>query len=179
MSRTYASNRHPDEVRTLTPRARTPRLHRDPSYQAYAVLRGAFVVAPVVFGLDKFTNVLTRWDQYLAPVLSRQLPVSPHQAMYVVGVVEVLAGLLVLLHPRLGAVVVAAWLGGIIVNLLLVPGWYDVALRDFGLLLSAVALQRLSTKYDARPTLWPLSTGADRHPVEAAIGARTTTAGRA
>jgi hypothetical protein len=76
--------------------------------------------------------------------------------MYAVGVIEVLAGLLVAFHPRLGAVVVAAWLGGIIVNLLLIPGFYDVALRDFGLLLAAVALQRLATKYDARPTLWPL-----------------------
>jgi hypothetical protein len=177
VSRTHASDRHPDEVRTSSPRARTPRLHRDPTYQAYAVLRGAFVLAPVVFGLDKFTNLLTHWDQYLAPVLARPLPVSPHQAMYAVGAVEVLAGLLVLVHPRLGSVVVAAWLGGIIVDLILVPGYYDVALRDLGLLLSAVALQRLATKYDARPTLWPLSTGADRHPAEATSGARTTTGG--
>ena len=178
MSRTDASDRHPHEVRSLPARTRAPRLHRDASYQAYAVLRGAFVVAPVVFGLDKFTNLLTRWDQYLAPVLSRPLPVSPHQAMYVVGVVEVLAGLLVLVHPRLGSVVVAAWLGGIIVDLLLVPGWYDVALRDLGLLLSAVALQRLATKYDARPTLWPLSSGAARRPApdETADRCRPTTA---
>ena len=140
------------------------RLHRDATYQAYALLRGAFVVAPIVFGLDKFTNVLVRWDQYLAPVLARPLPVTPHQAMYAVGVVEVLAGLLVLLHPRLGAVVVAAWLGGIILNLLLVPGYYDVALRDFGLLVAAVALQRLSTRYDARPTLWPLRTEPSGRP---------------
>lgn len=128
----------------------------DTAYQAYAVLRTAFVVAPIVFGLDKFTNVLVQWDTYLAPVLSRPLPVTPHQAMYAVGVVEVVAGLVVALHPRLGALVVAAWLGGIIVNLLLVPGFYDVALRDFGLLLAAVALQRLATRYDPRPTLWPL-----------------------
>ena len=128
----------------------------DPAYQAYAVLRTAFVVAPIVFGLDKFTNVLVQWDRYLAPVLSDPLPVSPHQAMYAVGVVEVVAGLVVLLHPRLGALVVAAWLGGIILNLLLIPGYYDVALRDFGLLLAAVALQRLSTRFDARPVLWPL-----------------------
>ncbi|GAA2499400.1 hypothetical protein [Terrabacter carboxydivorans] len=128
----------------------------DTAYQAYAVLRTAFVVAPIVFGLDKFTNVLVQWDTYLAPVLSRPLPVTPHQAMYAVGVVEVVAGLVVAFHPRLGALVVAAWLGGIIVNLLLVPGFYDVALRDFGLLLAAVALQRLATHYDPRPTLWPL-----------------------
>jgi uncharacterized membrane protein YphA (DoxX/SURF4 family) len=131
-------------------------MHRDATYQAYMVLRGAFVVAPVLFGLDKFPNLLVRWDQYLAPVLARPLPVSPHEAMYAVGVMEVLAGLLVAFHPRLGSVVVAAWLGGIIVNLLLIPGFYDVALRDFGLLLAAVALQRLATRYDARPVLWPL-----------------------
>jgi hypothetical protein len=80
--------------------------------------------------------------------------------MYVVGVIEVIAGLIVLVHPRLGAIVVAAWLAGIIVNLLLIPGYYDVALRDFGLLLAAVALQRLATMYDVRPLLWPLKGGA-------------------
>jgi hypothetical protein len=133
------------------------RPHRsDPAYQAYAVLRTAFVVAPIIFGLDKFTDLLVHWDQYLAPVLSRPLPVTPHQAMYAVGVVEVVAGLVVAFHPRLGALVVAAWLGGIIVNLLLLPGFYDVALRDFGLLLAAVALQRLATRFDPRPLLWPL-----------------------
>ncbi|MBW8731524.1 MAG: hypothetical protein JF622_11240 [Terrabacter sp.] len=128
----------------------------DPVYQAYAVLRAAFVVAPVVFGLDKFTNLLVQWDQYLAPVLSRPLPVTPHQAMYAVGVVEVVAGLVVALHPRLGAIVVAAWLGGIVLNLLLLPGFYDVALRDLGLLSAAVALQRLATRFDPRPVLWPV-----------------------
>ena len=156
MATTDARDRNAPETQTLRSRQAPRRLHRDPSYQAYALLRGAFVVAPVVFGVDKFTNLLVRWDQYLAPVLARPLPVTAHQAMYAVGVVEVLAGLLVLLHPRLGSVVVAAWLGGIIVNLLLVPGYYDVALRDFGLLLAAVALQRLATRYDARPVLWPL-----------------------
>ena len=140
----------------LERQARTPSLGSDPAYQAYAVLRAAFVLAPIVFGLDKFTNVLVQWDQYLAPVLSRPLPVTPHQAMYAVGLVEVVAGLVVAFHPRLGALVVAAWLGGIIVNLLLLPGFYDVALRDFGLLLAAVALQRLATRFDSRPLTWPL-----------------------
>ena len=144
----------PQDTQKDTP-ART-RLHRDATYQAYAVLRGAFTIAPIVFGLDKFTNLLVQWDQYLAPVLSDPLPVSPHQVMYAVGVVEVLAGVVVFLHPRLGGVVVAAWLGGIIVNLMLIPGFYDVALRDFVLLLAAVALQRLATRYDARATMWPL-----------------------
>jgi uncharacterized membrane protein YphA (DoxX/SURF4 family) len=131
-------------------------LGADPTRQAYLILRAAFVVAPIVFGLDKFTNWLVQWDQYLAPALSDPLPVSAHQAMYVVGVVEVLAGVVVALHARLGALVVAAWLAGIIVNLLLIPGYYDVALRDFGLLLSAVALQRLATRFDPRPLTWPL-----------------------
>lgn len=135
------------------------RSRSDTAYQAYAVLRTAFVVAPIVFGLDKFADVLVQWDQYLAPVLSRALPVTPHQAMYAVGVVEVVAGLVVAFHPRLGALVVAAWLGGIILNLLLLPGFYDVALRDFGLLLAAVALQRLATRFDPRPVLWPLRRG--------------------
>lgn len=132
------------------------RTRRDASYQAYLVLRSAFVIAPILFGVDKFPNLMVRWDQYLAPVLAAPLPFSPHHVMYAVGVIEVVAGLLVALHPRLGAVVVAGWLGGIIINLLLLPGFYDVALRDFGLLLAAIALQRLATRYDARSTLWPL-----------------------
>ena len=130
--------------------------HRDATYQAYTILRTAFVVAPILFGLDKFPNLLVQWDQYLAPAIVGVLPVSAHAAMYAVGVVEVLAGLLVAVHPRLGAAVVALWLAGIIVNLLLVPGFYDVALRDFGLLLAAVALQRLATRFDPRPILWPI-----------------------
>ncbi|MEO7422303.1 MAG: hypothetical protein ABIU87_07905 [Ornithinibacter sp.] len=119
----------------------------------------AFVIAPIVFGLDKFTNWLVQWDQYLAPVLSDPLPISPHQAMYAVGVIEVAAGVLMALHARLGAVVVVAWLAGIILNLMLIPGFYDVTLRDFGLLLAAVALQRLATRYDPRPLAWPLHRG--------------------
>jgi len=138
-----------------TPSARAV-LGAEPTRQAYLILRAAFVVAPIVFGLDKFTNWLVQWDQYLAPALSDPLPVSAHQAMYVVGVVEVVAGVVVALHARLGALVVAAWLAGIIVNLLLIPGYYDVALRDVGLLLSAVALQRLASRYDPRPLTWPL-----------------------
>ncbi|MFW5471097.1 hypothetical protein ACOCJ4_13750 [Knoellia sp. CPCC 206435] len=128
----------------------------DPAYQAFFVLRSAFVVAPILFGLDKFTNLMTEWERYLAPVLSDPLPFSSQQQMYAVGVIEVVAGLVVLFHPRLGALVVAAWLGGIIVNLLLIPGFYDVALRDVGLLLAALALQRLSTRFDAHALLWPL-----------------------
>src|SRR5690242_5556833 len=101
----------------------------DPGYQAFWILRAAFTVAPILFGLDKFFHVLVNWDRYFAPVLVRQTPWSAHQLMYVVGVVEIVAGLVVALRPRFGGYLVAAWLVGIIVDLLLVPGYYDVALR--------------------------------------------------
>ena len=150
MATTFTPETNPrDRASHATPRG-------DASRQSYAVLRTAFTIAPIVFGLDKFPNLLVQWDRYLAPVLADPLPVTPHQAMYAVGAIEVIAGIVAFLHPRLGAVVVAAWLGGIIVDLLLIPGYYDVALRDFGLLLAAVALQRLATLYDPRPMLWPL-----------------------
>ena len=119
----------------------------DPGYQAFFVLRTVFTVAPIVFGLDKFANVLTDWPQYLAPWIANIAPGSPQQIMYVVGVVEIVAGIVVALAPRFGAWLVAAWLGGIIFNLLTLSGYYDVALRDFGLLVGAVALARLSMVY--------------------------------
>jgi hypothetical protein len=128
--------------------------HGDPAEQAFLILRTAFTVAPILFGLDKFFHLMVNWDLYLAPALSNPLPFSPHQLMYAVGVTEIIAGVVVAIHPRLGGPVVAAWLVGIIVNLLLIPGFYDVALRDFGLFLAAVALSRLATKYDPRPLLW-------------------------
>jgi hypothetical protein len=107
-------------------------------------------VAPIAFGIDKFFSVLTDWPQYLAPTFSDVIPGSAHQAMLMVGVVEIAAGVLVALRPHLGGYVVAAWLAGIILNLLLIPGFYDVALRDFGLLVAALALARLATVF--RPT---------------------------
>lgn len=131
-------------------------LARGPAYQAFLVLRTAFVVAPIVFGADKFTNWMVDWDRYLAPVLSDPLPVSPDQAMYLVGIIEIVAGMVVALHPRLGGAVVAVWLLGIILNLVLLGDYWDVALRDVGLLAGAVALQRLATAYDPRPVLWPV-----------------------
>ncbi|MGZ4459611.1 MAG: hypothetical protein ACXVXB_13595 [Nocardioidaceae bacterium] len=126
----------------------------DPAYQAFLVLRGAFTIAPIVFGADKFLHLLVNWDRYLAPAIAGLSPLSVHHTMYVVGVVEIVAGLVVALAPRLGAPVVALWLAGIIVDLLLIPGYYDVALRDFGLLLAAVALWRLATVYDTRRLPW-------------------------
>lgn len=122
---------------------------RDPAYQAFLTLWIGFTVAPILFGLDKFFDVLVDWQIYLAPELSDLLPGNAHQIMLVVGAVEILAGLLVLAWPRLGAYVVAAWLAGIIVNLLLQADYYDVALRDFGLLLGALALARLAAAFPA------------------------------
>jgi hypothetical protein len=120
-------------------------LRRDPAAQAYLLLRIAFVVAPIVFGLDKFAHVLTDdWTRYLASEFNSLIPGSAGDAMHIVGVVEVVAGLAVLAAPRFGGLLVAAWLGGIIVNLLLVGGYGDIAMRDFGLLIGALALSRLA-----------------------------------
>jgi hypothetical protein len=121
----------------------------DARFQAYALLRTGFAVAPILFGLDKFFEVLVDWPVYLAPWVNDIAPGSAQDIMYVVGAVEILAGLLVALRPRYGAYLVAAWLGGIIVNLLSHSGYYDIALRDFGLLIGAVALGRLAAVYDA------------------------------
>lgn len=112
--------------------------------QAFLVLRTAFTVAPILFGLDKFTNLMTDWTTYLAPWIDDLVPGTAQQAMYAVGVTEVVAGLLVAVAPRVGGLVVAAWLAGIIVNLLTLGDYYDVALRDVGLLAGAVALSRLA-----------------------------------
>jgi hypothetical protein len=129
---------------------------RNPIYQAFLLLRIGFTVAPIAFGLDKFAHVLVDWDVYLAPRLDDLVPGSAHQAMYLVGVIEIVAGLVVALRPKYGSLLVAAWLAGIIGNLLLIPGFYDIALRDFGLLLAALTLYRLASAYDTRP-LWSIS----------------------
>jgi uncharacterized membrane protein len=125
-------------------------LGADPSRQAFLLLRTAFTVAPIAFGLDKFTNLLTDWPRYLAPAVDHLVPGTAAQAMYVVGVVEIVAGVVVAVRPRYGALLVAAWLGGIVLNLVLVPGYYDVALRDVGLLACALALWRLAVAQDRR-----------------------------
>jgi hypothetical protein len=122
---------------------------RDGRFQAYSLLRTGFTVAPILFGLDKFANVLVDWPQYLAPWINDIAPGSAQDFMYFVGGVEVLAGVVVALKPRYGAYLVAGWLGGIIVNLLTHSGYYDIALRDFGLLIGALALARLAAVYDA------------------------------
>jgi hypothetical protein len=116
----------------------------DPAVQAFWLLRIGFTVAPILFGLDKFAHVLTNWDRYLAPEFVDLLGVSAHTLMYVVGAIEIVAGLVVALRPRFGGYLVAAWLAGIIVNLLMIGSYYDIALRDFGLLLAGLTLARLS-----------------------------------
>jgi hypothetical protein len=121
------------------------------AYQAYQILYIGFIVAPALAGLDKFTNFLTNWNQYLAPDIERLLLVSGQTFMLFVGIVEMAAAVLVAARPRIGAYVVAAWLIGIILNLLLIPGYFDVALRDFGLALGALALARLSEEFEGRP----------------------------
>ncbi|MFI6099854.1 hypothetical protein ACIA8G_30220 [Lentzea sp. NPDC051213] len=118
----------------------------EPTQQAFLLLRTVFTVAPILFGLDKFFNLLTDWPVYLAPWIDSIVPGTPQTAMYIVGVIEIAAGVLVALRPKWGGLVVAAWLLGIIVNLLTLSGYYDVALRDFGLLVAALALSRLASR---------------------------------
>lgn len=120
---------------------------RNPSKQAYLLLRTGFVVAPILFGIDKFFNWMVDWPEYLAPWIDRIMPGTAQEFMSVVGGVEIGAGLLVLVAPRFGSLIVAGWLGGIIVNLLThtPPEYYDIALRDFGLMLGALTLNRLAT----------------------------------
>lgn len=134
---------------------RTSAALSDPIYQAYQLLHVGFVVAPIVAGVDKFFHLLTNWDNYLAPVVNSAVGGHGHEFMLIVGVIEIIAGIGVALRPRFFSYVVAAWLLGIIVNLLLIPlsnplPHYDVALRDLGLLLGALALGRLSSRF-ARP----------------------------
>ena len=120
------------------------RAARSGAVEAFFLLRTVFTVAPILFGLDKFAQVLSDWDFYLAPWINDLVPGSAHDAMMLVGVIEVAAGVLVALRPRIGAYVVALWLAGIIVNLITLGDYYDVALRDFGLLVGALALARLA-----------------------------------
>jgi len=114
------------------------------SHQAFQILRFGFTVAPIIAGLDKFLHILTNWDKYLAPAVSNTLGMQPHTFMMIVGVVEIVAGIVVAVKPRFGGYLVAAWLLGIILDLVAVGGYLDVALRDLGLLLGALALARLA-----------------------------------
>ena len=129
-------------------RSLTERLKEDPGYQAFLLLRIGFAVAPILFGLDKFFDLMVDWEIYLASPINDLIPGSAADAMYAVGVIEIAAGVAVAVKPRYGAYLVAAWLAGIIVNLLIVSDYYDIALRDFGLMLGALTLARLASRYD-------------------------------
>jgi hypothetical protein len=137
-------------IRSVPAAIRSDRV-AEPAFQAYLLLWVVFSVAPILFGLDKFAGVMVDWEQYLAPWINDIVPGNAADAMHIVGVVEVVAGLVVALAPRYGALLVAAWLGGIILNLVTLSGYYDIALRDFGLLVGALALWRLSVAF-ARPS---------------------------
>lgn len=134
------------DTSNLGTRATTSEAAR-PAYQAYLILRLAFTVAPIAMGLDKFFHLLVNWDQYLPSVANNMTGGYGHQLMLVVGVIEIVAGLGVWFRPRIFAYVVAAWLFVIIANLLMIPGYFDVAFRDFGLALGAIALGRLSQEF--------------------------------
>ena len=149
MSATTIRPARSSRPRTVT---KTPSL-QDPAFQAFWLLRIGFTLAPILFGLDKYFHVLVNWDKYLANDFVRLLPGDAHQLMYVVGAIEIVAGLVVFVRPRFGAYLVAAWLAGIITNLMMMANYYDIALRDFGLLLAALTLARLSSLYDRGPLL--------------------------
>jgi hypothetical protein len=117
----------------------------DGNHRAFLLLRTVFTIAPILFGLDKFVEVMTDWDKYLAPWINDLVPGSAHTAMLMVGVIEIVAGVVVAVLPRFGGYLVAAWLLGIIVNLLTLGGYGDIALRDFGLMVSALALAQLAS----------------------------------
>jgi hypothetical protein len=129
----------------------TARRLDNPAFQAFTLLRIGFTVAPILFGLDKFLDWLVDWRIYLAPEINDLVPGNAHQALLAIGVIEIVAGVVVAVRPKFGGYLVAAWLAGIITNLLLQADFYDVALRDFGLLLAALTLARLATAFD-RPT---------------------------
>jgi uncharacterized membrane protein YphA (DoxX/SURF4 family) len=133
---------------TAVPLSTGEQIKRDPAYQAFWLLRITFTIAPILFGIDKFANVLVNWEQYLAPWIHDLSPLSATHTMYVVGVIEIIAGVAVAIKPRYAAYIVAAWLAGIVINLLTYSGYYDVALRDFGLMLGALTLARLASNYD-------------------------------
>ena len=138
-----ASTRERSRFKQAAERARS-----DPAYQAFVLLRVGFTALPIVMGLDKFSNTLVNWEHYLAPWIHDLSPLSAVGTMHVVGVIEIVAGIAVAIKPRYAAYIVAAWLAGIVTNLLSYSGYYDIALRDFALMLTALTLGRLASKYD-------------------------------
>lgn len=128
--------------------SRSTAVSADPAFAAFWLLRIGFVVLPLLMGIDKFANFLAHWPDYLPPWLVDLLPMSPQTAMYAAGVIEIIAAIAIAMKPRYAAYVVAAWLAGITIILLTIPGLYDVALRDVGLLVGALSLALLARKYD-------------------------------
>jgi len=142
----HGSTDHPADERASATRP-------DHADRAFQLLRTVFTIAPIAFGLDKFANLLTNWENYLAPWINDLVPGTAHTAMLLVGVIEIVAGLAVAFRPTFGGLLVAAWLAGIIVNLVTMGDYYDVALRDFGLLVAALALALLAAgRTGSRPT---------------------------
>ena len=142
----HGSTDHPADERAST-------IRPDHAERAFQLLRTVFTIAPIAFGLDKFANLLTNWENYLAPWINDLVPGTAHTAMLLVGVIEIVAGLAVAFRPTFGGLLVAAWLAGIIVNLVTMGDYYDVALRDFGLLVAALALALLAAgRSGSRPT---------------------------
>jgi uncharacterized membrane protein YphA (DoxX/SURF4 family) len=141
-----------------------PMVRRDPAAQAFLLLRVLFTIAPILFGLDKFAEVLNdNWSMYLASQFNDLIPGNAADAMHIVGIVEIVAGVVVLVTPRFGGLLVAGWLAGIIVSLLLVGGYGDIALRDFGLLVSALALSRLAAGFEDQHATGEHRTGGAAH----------------
>ena len=126
---------------------RTALMRREPEYQAYELLHIGFTLAPLIAGIDKYFHALVDWNIYASHAFASVWGGNVPLMMHVVGVVEIAAGIIVAVRPRIGGLIVAAWLAGIILNLLLIPGYFDIALRDFGLFLGALALSRLSVRY--------------------------------
>jgi hypothetical protein len=146
---TTAARAHP--VPNTTAPSAGQRIKTDPAFQAFWLMRVGFTLVPILFGLDKFAHVMVDWDKYLAPEVQNWIsPFSTvHQTMYVVGAVEILAGLVVLLLPRVGGYVVALWLAGIVVNLALISGYWDIMMRDVALFLLALTFARLASAFPA------------------------------
>jgi hypothetical protein len=141
---------HVQEVKAVRPSPAAVEpipLQRRPSYQAYQLLHLGYTVLPILAGLDKFLHWMASWEMYLSSAAEKVLPISAPTFMRIVGVIEIAAGVLVAVAPRIGAWVVAAWLAAITVNLILPPGFYDIALRDFGLMIGAIALGLIARKY--------------------------------
>ena len=110
----------------------------------FNILRATYGIIPIVAGLDKFTNLLTQWDKYLHPGLAAMLPFAPHIFMMIIGVIEIIAGIIVFAKPAVGGYIVMAWLTLIAITLLASGNYLDVAVRDLAMAIGAFSLARIS-----------------------------------